>query len=206
VLSRLHRDYSTTGRKKEGFAAVLGGLMSGAVGGLAADVAAGGLTLGGGMLVGGILGALGAGGLARGYNIVKGEVDPSVRWSDELFQSLVCAALIRYLAVAHFGRGRGDWEEGEHPPFWHDAINAVLEDRRDDIRAIVRRGRAGEEDQLAGELEALLSQCAARLLTDIYSEAARLFPAGDLLPPKPTTPRQPRASDFLTGREGPLMR
>ena len=36
--------------------AVLGGLMSGAVGGLAADIAAGGLTLGGGMLVGGVLG------------------------------------------------------------------------------------------------------------------------------------------------------
>jgi hypothetical protein len=35
------------------------------------------------MIVGGLLGALGAGGLARGYNLVRGEAEPSVRWSDE---------------------------------------------------------------------------------------------------------------------------
>jgi hypothetical protein len=107
VLRRIGKDVSTSAPAREGFSAMLGGLVSGALGGLAADVAAGGLTLGGGMIVGGLLGALGAGGLARGYNLVRGEAEPVVRWSDEFFQCLVRLALLRYLAVAHFGRGRG---------------------------------------------------------------------------------------------------
>jgi hypothetical protein len=203
VLKRLERDYSSTGRAKEGFAAVLGGLMSGAVGGLAADVAAGGLTLGGGMLVGGVLGALGAGGLARGYNMVKGEADPSVRWSEELFQSLVCSALLRYLAVAHFGRGRGDWEEGEHPSYWQEAITRELEGVRDDLRAIWRRAKAEPAEALVPDLQGLLTGAAARLLTDFYPEAADLF--GPARPPR-REPQQRVGSPFLTGREGPMMR
>ncbi len=60
VLERVSNDYAHHAKTPEGAAAALGGLLSGAVGGLAADVAAGGLTLGGGMIVGAIVGALGA--------------------------------------------------------------------------------------------------------------------------------------------------
>jgi len=201
VLKRLERDYASTGRAKEGFAAVLGGLMSGAVGGLAADVAAGGLTLGGGMLVGGVLGALGAGGLARGYNLVKGEAEPSVRWSEELFQGLVCSALLRYLAVAHFGRGRGDWEEGEHPPHWQEAISAEMEAVREDLRAIWRRAKAEPAEALVPDLQDLLSRAAARLLTAFYPEAADLFGREGQAQPGP-----PQRLNPFTGREGLMMR
>jgi hypothetical protein len=38
------------------------------------------------MLVGGLLGAVAAGGAARGYNYVKGDQDPAVRWSDVVFR------------------------------------------------------------------------------------------------------------------------
>ena len=79
VLQRLRDDYASSAPAKEGYSAMLGGLMSGAVGGLAADLAAGGLTLGGGMIVGGLLGAIGAGGLARGYNMARGEDGAAVR-------------------------------------------------------------------------------------------------------------------------------
>src|SRR5690606_31970968 len=50
VLRRLREDYATEAPIEEGFAAVVGGLVSGALGGLAADLAAGGLTFGGGMV------------------------------------------------------------------------------------------------------------------------------------------------------------
>jgi hypothetical protein len=171
VLRRLQKDYASSAPAKEGFAAVLGGLMSGAVGGLAADLAAGGLTLGGGMIVGGVLGALGAGGLARGYNLVRGEAEPAVRWSDEFIECLVRLALLRYLAVAHFGRGRGDYEEGEHPAFWQDAVKEQVERRRERVRELWRQGRAGERAGLAEGFQALLAQCAAALLRDFYPEA-----------------------------------
>ncbi|HZG47250.1 MAG TPA: DUF3482 domain-containing protein [Allosphingosinicella sp.] len=174
VMRRLQKDYASSAPAKEGFAAIIGGLMSGAAGGLAADVVAGGLTLGGGMIVGGILGALGAGGLARGYNMVRGEGDPSVRWSDEFLQCLVRLALLRYLAVAHFGRGRGDYEESEHPAFWEEAVKEVVERRQSEFRTIWKQGRAGDLEPLAGPLETLLIECASDLLVRFYPEARQV--------------------------------
>jgi hypothetical protein len=53
-------------------AAIVGGLVSGALAGLGADLASGGLTLGGGLIAGSVLGALGAAGLAHGLNLVRG--------------------------------------------------------------------------------------------------------------------------------------
>ena len=54
----------------ESKAALIGGALTGALVGLKADVAAGGLTLGGGLLAGGLLGALGAAGLALAWAYV----------------------------------------------------------------------------------------------------------------------------------------
>ena len=171
VLRRLQKDYSSSAPAKEGFAAIVGGLMSGAVGGLAADVAAGGLTLGGGMIVGGLLGALGAGGLARGYNLVRGEAEPSVRWSNEFLESLIRIALLRYLAVAHFGRGRGDYEESEHPTFWEDAVADAVKRRRERIGSMWKQARGGHPEQIVGAIEDLLTDCSAELLVTFYPEA-----------------------------------
>jgi len=178
VLRRLEKRYATVAPAKEGFAAVLGGLMSGALGGVAADLAAGGLTLGGGMIVGGLLGALAAGGAARGYNLVRGEQRPAVRWSHDLFQSLVRSALLRYLAVAHFGRGRGDYEESEYPPFWAGAVDDVAEPAQREIEALWEQGRGGDSAALAQRFERLLISCASRLLADLYPEARELFAGG----------------------------
>jgi PAS domain-containing protein len=184
VLDRMQKSYASSAPAKEGWAAVMGGLMSGAVGGLAADLAAGGLTFGGGMIVGGVLGALGAGGVARGYNLVRGEAEPAVRWSEELFQTLFCSSLLRYLAVAHFGRGRGDYEESEHPAFWQSATADVTGAHREEIRRIWRSGKEGGPEALVAPLQALLARCAARLLSDFYPEARDLF-ADELRAPLP---------------------
>ena len=96
-------------RVGEGPAALLGGMITGALAGLKADIATGGLTLGGGLIAGGLLGALGAAGLARCYNLVRGTEQSWLAWNAEALDQAVEAALLRYLAVAHFGRGRGDW-------------------------------------------------------------------------------------------------
>jgi hypothetical protein len=159
-------------------AAVFGGLLSGAAGGLAADLAAGGLTLGGGMLVGGVLGAVAAGGAARGYNYVKGDQDPAVRWSDAVFQSMVGDALLRYLAVAHYGRGRGDYEEGEHPAFWRTAVMELTERRAAEIRALWEQGRIVDAEALFPPLRALLTSGASELLVQFYPDAGALFAPG----------------------------
>ncbi len=175
VLRRVASDVSTSAPAREGFSAMLGGLLSGALGGLAADVAAGGLTLGGGMIVGGLLGALGAGGLARGYNIVSGEAEPVVRWSDEFFQCLVRLALLRYLAVAHFGRGRGDFQESEHPDFWQEAVAEVVESHQSEIRTFWGQSKANSAETLRDPIKAILTKSAAELLIRFYPEARETF-------------------------------
>lgn len=176
VLRRLESDYASVAPTSEGFAAMLGGLMSGALGGLAADVIAGGLTLGGGMIVGGVLGAAGFGGAARGYNMVRGD-RPAVRWSAEFFESLVRAALLRYLAVAHFGRGRGNYEEGEHPAYWQEAVDEVVSARRAAIRELWQCGKAGDAAALTPDIERLLTGCITQLLGRFYPESRTLFAA-----------------------------
>lgn len=183
VLRRLGRDYATVAPAREGFAALLGGIATGAAGGLAADLAVGGLTLGGGMVVGGLLGALGAGGAARGYNLIHGEQGDSVRWGEDFFLGLVRSSILRYLAVAHFGRGRGDWEEGEHPAHWQAAVAAAVEAERDGLRASWERGRADDASALASPLQEILTRCATRLLVQFYPEAGTLLDR--MQPPQP---------------------
>jgi hypothetical protein len=84
----------------------MGGLVSGALTGLGADLAAGGLTFGAGMLAGALVGALGGAGVARGVNVVRGKSATTVRWQEPFLERQLTLALLRYLAVAHFGRGR----------------------------------------------------------------------------------------------------
>jgi hypothetical protein len=184
VLKRMREDYAEAGPAREGVAAVLGGLVTGAATGLGADLAAGGLTLGAGMLVGGILGAVGAGSAARGYNMVRGGETNTVRWSEEFFTGLVRSALLRYLAVAHFGRGRGEWEEGEHPVSWRDMVGEVVGAERRTIRSIWGEARGAQPEAVQDALEQLLTRSAARLLSDLYPESADLFDNGSAVTPQ----------------------
>ena len=172
VLARLAGDFAVAARVSEGKAAVLGGFVSGALSGLWADLASGGLTFGAGLLTGGLLGALGAAGLARGYNVVRGTTEASVRWSEEFLDGFFASALLRYLAVAHYGRGRGEWAAAEHPAFWRDEVATILESRRATL-ALIWAERAGECDaaRLAAALQSELGAAALELLERLYPGA-----------------------------------
>ncbi len=154
ILARVAATVTTEAPTDERKAAMLGGIVSGALSGLIADLAAGGLTLGAGMIAGGVLGALGGAGLARGYNIARGRTDSVVRWSDEFLTGLVEDALLRYLAVAHYGRGRGEWRESEYPVFWRSLVAEHLAPRKEALRA--RLGCVARHRRRVG------GRCAAR--------------------------------------------
>ncbi|HEY9064683.1 MAG TPA: DUF3482 domain-containing protein, partial [Burkholderiaceae bacterium] len=169
-------------------AAVWGGMVTGALVGLKADVLSGGLTLGGGLLAGGLIGALGAAGLARCVNLVRGTERSWVAWNAEALDQMVDAALLRYLAVAHFGRGRGEWAQSESPPFWKDVIAQALAPHREALAALWasrgaredRRGSgiegdvvdAGETSLLAAALEPIVHDAAWTALERLYGNAA----------------------------------
>ncbi len=169
ALERVGADYARQSKTPEGAAAALGGLFSGAVSGLAADLAAGGLTLGGGMIVGGVLGALGATGLAKGINMARGEDGSSVRWSPDMLQRLTVTALLRYLAVAHFGRGRGDWAEGEHPAFWQDIVEEEVAKREQALKTCLTG--TSTTTPATRELTALLNEIGYAVLRHLYPDA-----------------------------------
>ena len=175
VLRRIAKDYTESAPARPGIAAVLGGLVSGAAGGLAADLAAGGLTLGGGMIVGSILGAVGAGSAAKTYNMARGEETNAVRWSQDFTSGLVRSALLRYLAVAHFGRGRGEYEEGEHPVTWQAAVAAEVELEQGAIAAAWSKARDAGPDETEQRFDEILTRSARRLLASLYPEARALF-------------------------------
>jgi hypothetical protein len=101
-----------------------------------------------------------------------------VRWSDEFLDAFFASALLRYLAVAHYGRGRGEWARSEHPPFWKDEVAAVVDPRRAALAAIWA-GRAGECDpaQLAARLRPELDGAARELLERLYPGALGARPA-----------------------------
>jgi len=194
ILARVATQFTVRERVPEGRAAMVGAAVSGALVGLKADIASGGLTLGGGMLVGGILGALGAGGLARGINLVRGTEQGWVAWSEPALDAAVQAALLRYLAVAHFGRGRGDWSQGEAPAHWHDTVLAALAPYQAGFAAVwqSRSGKAEgvvPPEALSRALQPLLHMA----VTDVLE---RLYPAAVPASAKaaPQSPQPPTAS------------
>ncbi len=169
VLARLAAGVSVDAPVDEGKAAMMGGVVSGALTGLAADLAAGGLTFGAGMLAGAVLGALGGVGIARGVNLARGKSGTSLRWDDAFLSGLAASALLRYLAVAHYGRGRGDWTETEYPPFWPPLVAEVVGERRAALDAIwAAREPACDSERIAGELAEWLAGAARETLDRLY--------------------------------------
>ena len=166
VAEGVHLDAPLDGTRT----AALGGVVSGALTGLGADLMAGGLTFGAGMVAGAIIGALGGAGIAQGVNVVRGRTESSLRWEEAFLDGLVTSALLRYLAVAHYGRGRGAWREGEYPPHWRPMVVDVVVASQEKLAAIwARRGDGSELMQRS--LEGLLRELALGLLDELYPGA-----------------------------------
>src|SRR5262249_14286534 len=175
VLKRMGSEFAIDRPADADKASVLGGLLSGALGGLAADLGAGGLTVGAGALIGGVLGAFGARGLAKAYNLARGANTGTVRWSRDFLFARVAAALVRYLAVAHFGRGRGEFVSGSAPAHWQEAVQQVLVRRRASLDAVWADSAASGRDTLATNLLPLLMASAQEVLIRLYPDVTPVF-------------------------------
>ena len=127
-------------------------------------------------MIGGILGALGGSGAAVAYNKTRGAVDGSVGWSAGFLAQRPAAALLRYLAIAHFGRGRGEWIEGEYPPHWAVVVEEVVAERAAEISALFGAAEPGMTgDTLAARLQPIVAAMAAAVLMRLYPDAKALF-------------------------------
>ena len=171
VLARLAASVALDAPFSEGKAAMMGGVVSGALTGLAADLAAGGLTFGAGLLTGAVVGALGGAGIARGMNLARGRSGTLLRWDDAFLSGLVASALLRYLAIAHYGRGRGDWAETEYPTFWPPLVAQILNKHNDQLVALwAQRQATCDVERIEAGLRALLADAAREALDRLYPQ------------------------------------
>lgn len=126
LLKRMQSDWNVTRGVPTTPAAIAGAIGTGAAGGLASDLVTGGLSLGVGSLIGTIIGAIGGAGLAVAYNHKKEIQGTVVSWSDDAIQKFFIEAILLYLTIAHFGRGRGNWCESEYPNFYREKIKRAF--------------------------------------------------------------------------------
>ncbi|WP_301095700.1 DUF3482 domain-containing protein, partial [Turicimonas muris] len=145
---------------------LFGAVAGGAVTGLAADIATGGLTLGAGTIGGAIAGALGGVGAATAYNVKKGTKENLISWSPSAMEGFVVETVLLYLAVAHFGRGRGKWEQSESPAFWKSLVEKIVKEENFDFKDF--RNQKIDADQRKAEFVKLLDSVTRKVFKELY--------------------------------------
>ena len=148
----------------------LAGAATGAASGASIDLVTGGLTLG----MATALGALIGGGAALAGAAWKNRATPAgktlVQLSDEMLQAMAAASLLRYLAIADFGRGAGA-NQPETAAMWERTVLAALEPKKETLArfwalARARQGQAQSADALGGELQIITRS----VLGEVYLE------------------------------------
>jgi hypothetical protein len=173
INARVREHFAVRAPVDKAQAGLLGAVVSGAATGLSADLMAGGLTMGGGALLGAIVGALTMAGAAWGFNTTTDRDHPTVQFADPFLRTLLVGAILRYLAVAHFGRGRGNFVEGEAPAFWQAEVEAALARREDDLPRLWKAVRAAPDDAAAAQLvQDVARPAATATLERLYPESA----------------------------------
>jgi hypothetical protein len=170
INERVRENFAVRAPIDKAQAGLLGAMLSGAATGLSADLMAGGLTLGGGALLGGVVGALTFAGAAWGFNSSTDRNQPAVQFADTFMRNLVVVGILRYLAVAHFGRGRGNFVANEAPAFWQDEVEKAVAQHDAalvDLWRDLRRGKAGDE-----EATLLIKRIATATLVRLYPDVA----------------------------------
>jgi hypothetical protein len=155
-------------------AGLRGAVLSGAATGLSADLMAGGLTLGGGALLGSVVGALTFAGAAWGFNSTTDRNQPTVQFTDEFLRTFLVASVLRYLTVAHFGRGRGNFAESEAPAFWQTEVERAVVANETAVDSLWATLRAQSDAEKA------VSAAQAVLLAITSSTLGQLYPASGL--------------------------
>jgi len=172
--SLAQEQFHTPKHVPEAIWSALGSVAGGAMGGLIADLKMGGMTFGGGALLGGIAAGLGAYALIKSYNLVRGG-DHRLHWSREHFREQTRLALLTYLAVAHFGRGRGEWQESTEPAHWNRLVEDVLNEHANGV------DRLWSEGVEKNTMPEMLSRSAQHLINDCLScILARMYPGSRL--------------------------
>ena len=158
-----------------------GALTSGAYAGLHLDAATGGVSMGlftvAGAVVGGVLGFFGGEAWADRQAV---RTPTPVTWSDEYLNVLVQDVIVRYLAIAHFGRGQGEYVmDPENPRFWVEKVNTLVSKHHTTLHEEWKRLRGQEPlsktEEKPATLAALLTSITLELLWNTYPASKRFL-------------------------------
>ena len=174
INQRVRENFAVRAPIDKAQAGLLGAVLSGAATGLSADLMAGGLSLGAGALLGSVVGALGFAGAAWGFNSSTDREQTTVQFTDEFMRTLLVASVLRYLTVAHFGRGRGHFAQSEAPAFWQTEVERAVATEEAAVSRLWQalRQPASPANASAGAAQALLRRINASVLRQLYPDAA----------------------------------
>ena len=150
------------------------GTGSGLAGGIAAGVATGGAMFGVGAATGFLLGFAAGSALQGLFNVIGQGKSRAVACTPEFLDQLTGQSLFYYLAVAHYGRGRGAWREPARIESWSTAIQSAIDSRRSELRAIWKALQNGNGDSTA-KLRESVEQLLRELLLSQYPEAKQVL-------------------------------
>lgn len=187
MLRAARRDFAEPNQVEAAVWSALGGIATGALAGLVVDLKAGGLTFGGGALLGGLGGGLSAYALIKTYNLVRGE-DNKLHWSREHFREQVKLALLGYLAVAHFGRGRGAWKRDQRPEHWQRELNHLFDANPNLTDAVWKHASRADVavTSVNEEMESLVRELGRETLRRLYPAEAKPARVGESAIPEIT--------------------
>ncbi len=169
VNARVRENFKVRAPVDKAQAGLLGAVVSGAATGLSADLMAGGMTFGAGALLGGVVGALTMAGAAWGFNTSTDRNRTTMEFADDFLQTLLVGSILRYLAVAHFGRGRGNFVEGEAPAFWQAEVEAAAGAQDGLMASLWQAMRTTPDDpKLEAHVQTAVTDIASRVLARLY--------------------------------------
>lgn len=172
IVEAVNERFSFDAPIDESASALAGGVISGALAGLGADLMLGGATLGTGALVGAIVGVVGAAALAKGYNIYTDKDKRIIRWSSESLNDVFAKSVLLYLAIAHFGRGQGHWSRKDDPEHWRIVVRDSMNGCLDGLSQLWARALSeGKSPQMKKECENALRHVVVNILCQLHPEA-----------------------------------
>jgi hypothetical protein len=161
----------------------MAGAATGAAMGASVDLLTGGLTLGAAAALGALVGGGAAFVAAAWKNRTTASGATVVQLSDDMLQAMVEAGLLRYVAVAGFGRDGGtvdgapaDEQPGEPRPFWKSEVVAAVQAQKDRLAPLWAAARSAPRDSSFAaeppeELVQILEAVALKVLRGLYPAA-----------------------------------
>jgi hypothetical protein len=170
IVEAASKNFSITAPIDAATTSLTMGVISGFATGLGANLIAGGLTLGTGALVGAVLGMVGTAALANGYNLYTSHGKKVVGWSSASLSDALANALLLYLAIAHFGRGQGEWYRKVDSEYWKSALADAINRNQDLIQPFWKRVQAQSNlPDAQRELMSILRRLLIELLAARYT-------------------------------------